>query len=392
MQNGKRLVFVTSGVDILDIFSYELMDGFRRLGYEVFDFQGQKGAESVSALLEFVKRPVTAAFFFNQIGLFASVIQGKNLWESLRIPCVDILMDHPFCYAEDFDRMRPDTIILCPDKNHMRYLQRFYPEFTTVGFLGHGGIVPKEENEIPWKERKTEVLYAGGISRFNAGMVMPDFSKFSFDAKKVGEEALTMLIEEPATTTEEALEKTLLAKGISLSDKELRDVIADLHYVDLFAVSHYRELTVKTLVEAGIPVTLYGYGWEHCDWIDSKNLHFGGRIPAFDIIDKMKDSKLVLNSMPWFKDGTHDRIFNGMLEGCVVATDPSAYLKEEFSDEELLYFELEDIPALPERIGEILSDPDRAITMAEKGKEKALRLHTWQERARELDTDLLSYF
>ena len=177
MEESKRLVFVTSGVDILDIFSYELIDSFRDMGYETLDFKAQEGAKSVAALLEYIKKPVTAAIFFNQIGLFASVIEGKNLWRSLHIPCIDILMDHPFCYAEDFDRMDPDTIVLCPDKNHMRYVQRFYPQFHTTGFLGHGGIL-RDTPKKTISDRTVSVMYAGGISRFNAGIVMPDFSSF----------------------------------------------------------------------------------------------------------------------------------------------------------------------------------------------------------------------
>ena len=81
----KRLIFVTSGFDILDIFSYELMNAFQKLGYEVLDFPAQEGLPSVKKLLEFASKPILAAFFFNQIGLFASVIKGKNLWESLGI-------------------------------------------------------------------------------------------------------------------------------------------------------------------------------------------------------------------------------------------------------------------------------------------------------------------
>ena len=34
---------------------------------------------------------------------------------------------------------------------------------------------------------------------------------------------------------------------------------------------------------------------------------------ADKIVDLMYDSKIVLNTMTWFKDGTHDRVFNGML-------------------------------------------------------------------------------
>ena len=47
-------------------------------------------------------------------------------------------------------------------------------------------------------------------------------------------------------------------------------------------------------------------------------------------VDLMYDSKIVLNTMTWFKDGTHDRVFNGMLAGAVAVTDSSIYMKENF--------------------------------------------------------------
>ena len=390
METEKRLIFVTSGVDILDIFSYELMTAFQTMGYETFDFKAQEGIKSVISLMEYVKKPVTAAFFFNQIGLFASVVEGKNLWKSLQIPCIDILMDHPFCYAEDFARMDPDTIILCPDKNHMLYVQRFYPCFHTTGFLSHGGIY-KDTTKKRIADRSIPVMYAGGISRFNADIVMPDFSSFSFDAKRIAGEALSHLIEEPKTTTERAIEEALANHDLFFPDEVLREIIADLHYVDLYAVSYFRECAVKTLVENKIPVTLYGYGWDHCDWINDPHLTYGGRVSAFDIVHHMEDSKIVLNTLTWFKDGAHDRIFNGMLAKSAVVTDSSHYLKETFSDKDLYIFELEEIRNLPDHINELLSDEDALQSLANNGYDTAKKSHTWRSRAEELHKDLLCF-
>ena len=227
ISKDKRLVMVTSGVDILDIFSYEFIKAFENMGYEVFDFKANEGIDSVRKLIDFVKKPVKAAIFYEQLGLFASVTEGKNLWEQLRIPCIDILMDHPFCFSEDFDRMNPDVIVLCPDRNHMKYLNRFYPKLHTTGFLAHGGI-KKSDFPKPIKERKTDVLYAGGISAFSVDKVMPDFSEFTFDAKKVSEDALEDLIANPHKTTEEVIEDSLKDKKLSFSDDELKDIIAQL--------------------------------------------------------------------------------------------------------------------------------------------------------------------
>ena len=77
-------------------------------------------------------------------------------------------------------------------------------------------------------------------------------------------EAYEELIKHPYRTTEEVIEEKLIESGINLSDNELLDVIEKLHYVDMLAVSYYREKTIKTLVEAGLKVTLYGTGWGVC--------------------------------------------------------------------------------------------------------------------------------
>lgn len=142
----------------------------------------------------------------------------------------------------------------------------------------------------------------------------------------------------------------------------------------MLAVSYYREKVIKTLVESGIKVTLYGTGWEVCDWIDNENLDYRGRIAADDVIDVMNDSKIVLNTMTWFKDGTHDRVFNGMLAKAVAVTDSSIYMKENFSDDELIMFELEEINDLPARIKDLLNNDNKMQFIAEKGYDTALKI------------------
>ena len=44
---------------------------------------------------------------------------------------------------------------------------------------------------------------------------------------------------------------------------------------------------------------------------------------ADEIVELMHESKIVLSTMTWFKDGTHDRVYNGMLAGAVAVTDTS---------------------------------------------------------------------
>lgn len=388
----KRLIFFTGVYDTLDIFTFELEREFRQMGYETMLFDSGDTEGSLSRLAGFLQGAVKAVITFNNLGYNMELVPGKNIWDELGICCVNILMDHPFCYKAALDASPRFAAALCTDRNHMRYVQRFYPQIPVTGFLPHAGI----DRGTPAKriaDRRIDVLYAGGLSRKFAQNVYPDFSRYTeFDAREIAEEAYKSLIADPGQTTEEAIEGVLAEKGIRLPEEALCGLIADLHYVDLLATSWYRELVIKTLVEAGISVHLYGYGWEDCDWISSPNLTYGGRVSAEEIVGKMQDAKIVLSTMTWFKDGTHDRVFNGMLAGAVAVTDSSVYMREEFGREDaaLVMFELTELAGLPERIRALLADPDRMQRIADQGRICAMEKYTWRERARELEEDLLS--
>ena len=104
-------------------------------------------------------------------------------------------------------------------------------------------------------------------------------------------------------------------------------------------------------------------------------------------IRRMQDSRFVLNSMPWFKDGTHDRVYNAMLARSLCITDPSGYLSREFTDgKDILCYSLENMEELPELIRYYEAHPDEAVRIIENGYQKAVLSHTWQNRSIELLT------
>ena len=248
----KRLIFFIGVYDTLDLFIYELKREFEQLEYEtmVFDVRDMKG--SLMQLASFITKPVKAAITFNNLGFNMELHAGKNLWEELNIPCVNILVDHPYCYHNALAAAPTNGTVLCIDRNHMKYLQRFYPDIPVTGYLPHGGRELAGEKK-PLEKRSVDVLYAGGLSRQFAVNIMPDFSKYQeFDAKKICEKTYEYLIAHPQKTVEEAIEQSLLTEGVTLEDDVLREVIADLHFVELYAVSYYREKVLRILAENGV--------------------------------------------------------------------------------------------------------------------------------------------
>ena len=394
----KRLMFFTGVYDTLDLFTYELKREFEEFGYETMIFDVREMGESLRKLAQFMEQPVEAAITFNNLGFNMELHPGRNIWEELKIPCINILMDHPFCYHTALASAPKNSVVLCTDRNHMNYVSRFYPHIPVAGYLPHAGKETKGRKK-PIRERTIDVLYAGGLSRTFAKKTIPDLSKYAdMNVRTICEETWQKLLEHPDKTTEAALEETLLEQGLFFEDARLAEIIADLHFIDLYAVSHFREKTLRALAESGIKIVLYGAGWEDCEWIQRPNVHYGGRVPAEEIVEKMQDAKIVLSTMTWFKDGTHDRVFNGMLQGAAAVSDTSVYMKEEFrgfkrpgqaDERELVLFELQEISSLPEQIKELLNDDVLLQSIADRGYRKAKEEHTWHNRTKELQKDIL---
>lgn len=380
-----RIIVMFSGWPGLDIFMREILNYFREKQYELLLFKKDDMEQGFRDLIEFVKQPVDAAVTFNNWGFNSNVSSGENMWEFLHIPCINILVDHPFCFHESLLDAPANGRIFCIDRNHVRYIRRFYPQLSQVGFLPHGGIEAAQEHP-PIGARGTDVLYMGGLSRKYAEQTEKELADMMDPVlERTAEEVYWKLIREPWRCTEEVMEETLRENDVVLEEDLLREVISCLRYVEQYAVSYYREKVIRTLIENGVHVTLFGDGWEICDWIDHPNLEYGGTVPAEEAVAKMRDAKLVLNTMTWFKDGAHERVFNGILAGAVCVTEASDYIEECFEDGvDAVFFRLHEIDLLPERIRRLLEDPDHMQAIADRGYRKAKAAHTWKHRMEEI--------
>lgn len=387
----RRLVLFQGELDTLNLFSEQLKQGFVELGYDIFDFDLRQSVRSLGLLHEYMQGgPVTAMIGFNSLFFGMTIPSGENMWDVLGIPCVNILVDHPYWYHNLLMCMPAAGIVLCIDRGHMDYVNRFYPNIPSNGFLAHGGASLYISHKL-LKERETDVLYAGSL--YADCIQQPDLSDWNFPAKRVCDRSVEYLLAHPEETIENVIEKQLRLAGISLSDEELRLFISSCVYIERIVSSHYRERIVGSVARAGILLELYGDGWEKCDWIRLPNVRYGGRVSPEKILERMEDSRIVLNTLPWFRDGGHERVFNAMLCGAVAVSETSRYLEEVLPPDTWVSFDLSDesISALPGRINNLLSDENRLQQIASAGQELALSSHTWRARARELHEDLLLY-
>ena len=381
----KKTIIYFSGIyDTLDLFTDKLQDAFESMGYGSFVYDARTEQESKDALLEMLDHAdgEFACVTFNNLGYNLDLSDGRNLWEAYGILYINILMDHPFHYDKPLEKAPSTAVVLCTDRHHVTYIRRWFPNICRTDFLPHAGVELGRRHK-PLATRGIDVLYAGALPIFTVGKMIPDLSSIpETDGETMAREVLNELVCHPETTTEDAIEAYLKAQRNDIPQKRIREIIVQMRFLDSYATSFFREQAVRLLVENGIRVTAYGTGWDQCDWSGSPYLDYGGKAPAHQILPLMNDSKIVLNTMTWFKAGAHDRIFNGMLAGAAVVTDDSTYLRREFTDgRELFMFSLKELGTLPERVFSLFGHLDMAQQLADNGYNAARERHTWKNRA-----------
>jgi len=390
----RRYIFFRGLIDTLDLYTDEFVRIFTEEGAECLVVDAAQIEDEMIHLKAFLIHDVTAAISLNNIGLHLEFEDGQNIWDQFRIPFYNIMMDHPFHYKAALDKAPEQMILLCMDRNHVEYAKRFFPNVKNVQFFPHAGIERNERilhtgiekyQKIPIAERKIDVLYAGGLSRYAAEGLIPDLGKIQeFDAFALVKNALEILIRKPELTTEYVIELCLNEMNFKFNDKELGELITELRFLDSLAVSFYREQMIRTLVDLGITVTVFGVGWNRCEW-ESPNVIYGGVVPPVQILELMNESKIVLNTMTWFKKGAHDRVFNGMLAGAAVVSDQSEYLQEQLvNGEQLQMFSLHEMKKMAETVKELLSDVKCAQMMADCGYQQAKKHHMWKNRLQDI--------
>lgn len=382
-----NLAFIKGLYDTLDLFSEELSSALEKAGHNCLFLTATDLGKSLPSFIEYhAIHHIDAVIAFNNLGYNLGTKEGGNLWDALQILYVDILMDHPFHFDRQLNSLPKKNLLFVIDKNHVDYVERYYDNIERTVFLPHAGCFNAISGASKEKKddlRDIDILYAGALSRVLIESLIPDFDSIrEFDGALFSERCLNRLINEPSVTTEECVRQELSNEGLSsISRERERELITDFRFLDGYATSFFREQAVRVLCENGFKVSVLGLGWEQCDWADNENLEIIGKVGSKEVFPYMLRSKVVLNTLTWFKAGGHDRIPNGMLSKAAVVTDDSDYLREVFSNDECVRFSLSDIMKLPGIVHELLSDDKGRKELSERGCENAVKHHTWEQRA-----------
>ncbi len=392
------IIFCEHAVETLEYFSKSLAASFEKWGFEIFWMDFDRLGLSAWKLRQQMQESVLITFNF--IGLSGEEelwelddegMPKISIWEKMGIRCFNIIVDHPIYYYKILRYPLPQMQAFCVDRDHTAYIKRFYPdiECAFLPLAGNTGTDPASAGGAPaleqWQKRPYSLVFtanyvpAANIEK-QLNCLEPEYRDFYY-------EIIEAFMQQPEKDLLTLCEYYIRREIPDVSEPDLCEAMSTMTAVDLWLRSYYREKTVRILAEAGIPVYLFGKDWEKISCKRPENLILGHRVESKDCIQAAAQAKISLNTMPWFKDGAHDRIFTAMLQGAVSLTDDSVYLREQFPDtdrEALVYYSLEELEGLPDLVYGLLREPGRAYAAAMRGRAQARRFHTWEQRAETL--------
>jgi glycosyltransferase involved in cell wall biosynthesis len=376
----RRIVLFENDNFILQYIAEQYRKAFVKMGYEVFVFSSIKTKEdfmqNAEQMFLFHEKGLDAVLTFNNRGFRMQSEDGECLWDTWNVPCYNILVDHPMHYYETLQDSPARGVVVCSDRNHVKYVERFYPNVHQSFFLPTGGeeLVSQSGVSEAVKERTIDVLFIGSYKYH---------SEYDYDA--LDEQVMDYLITHPTETFEQAVELCLKQTQPDITDDVLKETIEKHRFTDVNLSAMYRVEILRVLVENGITVTVYGNGWENTELYGNPHFLCHPPVSFEEGLALMSQSKIVLNQLAWFKDGASERIFNAMLQGAVSVTDDSIYLRQVLQDgENVVFYSLSEIERLPGIVGDLLRNPDRRQQIADTGYQAARDGHTWEHRARQL--------
>lgn len=383
-----RIAMFYTDTESFNFFTDQLNYELQKRGHETFilDLMNPPADTPHSYLnfVSFASKKVDAAICFDGMCTRDDILIG--IWDAWNTVVVDILMDPPLRFHPTLDKHPKNYLLFCCDRDHVDYVNRYFSDsIPHVAFMPHVGAIPRPDTAaIPYGKRKYDILFSATYYPPEAKLAeMEQLFSGNTDMQRFYHLMYNNLVENCDLTTEQAVFLTLKQVGWSVSDDALKTIFRCSEYVDWAIRMYQRDQVISMLAKSGLELYLLGRGWENHTSSDYPNVHrIADRVPYAQTLTVMADAKINLNVFPWFKSGTHDRIFNTLLQHSLPLTDSSKWIDEHFTDgKDIVLYDLKHLERLPDIAERFLNNPKLAENIIQTGYEKVLQELTWSNCA-----------
>ena len=354
----------------LDIYT----KGFEKRGIKVHKVNLVTSNEEIGRQMSRVlsDEHIDAALSINSTGLQDLTNGAANLWDSLNIPLFNYIVDHPMEHSDGLKGTCRNYHIICLDRLHADFVRKYYGNIKSVHALPLTGVGDPDEAVDDYESfisRESDVTVTMGL--LDVDVLKDQINQLPDGIRTIALD-WTDYMEANLDVSPEIALKEILEHNYG-NDTVIDELYLAFSEIGLIASPYIRVWVRKRIVEemirSGLKFNLYGGGWEK---IKTKYPRSGaelcGDIPMTQTPDLFRKTKLTVNVLPMFKQGTHDRIATAQINGAAVITDGNDFLRQLYKPNEIAYFDLDKPEEVPEKIQALLDDPKALYETAIRGQ------------------------
>lgn len=361
--------------NVLTVFAEQFGSALERAGELVEYFDLEK--EDVKDVLRYKDMHFKAIIGVQSYMFSIKMLDEVHyLHEYIYGPKYNFIFDHPVWVKRHLMHGYDNFYVLTHDSNYVDFARRYFQKKTIL--FPPAGMEAADKEEL---ERIYDISFVGTYGDYWEQLLW--IRRLDRPQRFWANRFLLIMRKNPNLTAEDAFRQMLYYYHITLSDEDFLDMFFEMRRAIYCAMHYFRDRVVRTILESGIQVDVFGDSWENCRLRKYSNLICYPNVTVEESLTIWKQSKLSLNVMSWHKAGFTERMSGVMLAGAVLVTDKTTYLEGRYNNDDMLIFDLARLSELPERIKALLADEKKRKQMAECGKEKTKAEHTWDKRAAE---------
>jgi|694.fasta_scaffold21898_8 spore maturation protein CgeB len=354
-------------------FSTKLAEAFARHGIRatLFDCMRENPIKLFRSMRK-TERPDFCCSFY--VFIAGQTYLWNDFSREFDIPFWQIWLDPPHKQAHV---MSKDLIVSCVDYFDLEYVQRL--GYKKSFFWGHGveqELAPAESQDKPF-----DVVFMG--TSYDPDGLEKAWSKASQLEQKAIREAIELYFSHRDLPYDQVAEKIIGGQEINRDNLFYFLSSYTKGYDRLALIRAIKNVTVHVFGGACFRPPNLVKGWQ-AYFANSPNVLTHPAIPIKEALEVLKKSKICLNSSPFFKNGTHERLFLGAACNCLMLTTDTLWIQNHFKiGQELLVYEPLKWADVNEKINYYLAHESERKEMAQKGRNKVMQNHTWDHRVRE---------
>lgn len=359
--------------NVLTVFAEQFGAALSRAGEHVIYFDFEK--EEVNCVLRYMDQRFKAVVGVQSYLFSIKMLDEIHyLHEYIYGPKFNFIFDHPIWVKSHMGNQYPNYYLLTHDENYVSFAERYFQKKTFL--FPPAGMAPQTDEE---RERIYDITFVGTYGDYMEQIlwIHEQERPLRFLANKF----LLKMRHNPGLTLEEAFSQTLCALGMELDDEAFVEKLYAVRRAVYCVMHNYRSRVIKTLLDSGLQVDVFGDSWYHCPLRVYPNLICHPDITVEESLTIWQQSKLSLNVMSWHKGGFTERMAGIMLAGAVLVTDDTSYLHGRYDEKDMIVYRLDCLEELPGQIAGVLLEEEKRRKMAENGRRKTEKEHTWDRRA-----------